>query len=646
MNRLAVILLGVLSSASATAETVQDLRYGVTLYYFYQQDYFNALTELTAAAATQSLPHHADQASLLKGGMSLSYGLDRDAEASFTHWLTTPPAVPLTAEDGSALDDEVVEAAEQALARWQRQHKRAWFYLGRLNYQRGDDARALTALQQLDNAFAGDGSTASKKETEKNQSIQQESHYLQAKLLLQQGAMDAAASMAAKLPANSVYLPYYWYNRGGQLALKGDWLAAAEAYKQLDQLVLETDVEKTLRDRALTAAGFAQLHEQNMELAIADFSQVRLDSPMADRALLGLGWAQLQAGKPENALAPWQQLRSESLLQSGVQEVYLALPYAYEQLDADAAALNEYEFARDAFSQELVKVTAAIDDYKNQPLADLFGFDISADSDWLLPEEIHPVTDNAPYLSHLFARHSFQSAVKDYRDLISLRHYLARAQERLQVLRIVDSEQQALWQRLIDGGELDQYRQRFQELTVAHEILEQRIAAASADNSGRLLADEQRMDLWRRLERSEDTFIAIHKTGEVSSKEREQLIRYRGLLLWDDSENYPMALWELKKMRVQLSQTLEQAKQQLASVEQTVAQRSQSLFLARIDQLAASTDQQQLSVAEKLAEQEQTIRQLAVTELEQQHQQLRFYLGKAKLSIARLYDENSQETAR
>ncbi|WP_145999145.1 lipopolysaccharide assembly protein LapB [Oceanicoccus sp. KOV_DT_Chl] len=617
LNRLAVVLLTALASAPVATETVQDLRYGVTLYHFYQQDYFNALTELMAAEETRSLPHHADQAALLKGGMSLSYGLGRAAEATFQQWLTTP--------------------TEQDSTRWQQQHQRAWFYLGKLNYQRGEDARALSALQQV---------TAATVTESIDSNLQQESFYLQAKLHLQLGELQAAATAAAQLSEDSIFLPYYWFNRGGQLAAGGDWSAAAEAYDNLSQLSLSTDVEKTLRDRALTAAGFARLQEQQLDAAIAHFSQVRLNSPMVDRALLGLGWAHLQAGQPEQALTPWQQLRSQSLLQSGVQEVYLALPYAYEQLDADAAALREYEFARDAYAAELDQLAAAIESYRQQPLLQLFGFEMDAESDWLLPEEIHPAADNAPYLSHLFARHSFQSAVKDYRDVISLQHYLQHANERLQVLKIVDAEQQALWQRVIDGDELAQYQQRFQQLSAAVAALEQRITAAREDVSGRLLVDERRRDLWRRIERSEVLAKQLQPAGQVSKFEREQIRRFRGLLLWEDSEQYPVELWKLEKMRSDLSITLAQAQQQLAAVEATVANRAQSLFLSRIEQLAQTTEQQQVLVEQRLKQQADLIRQLAIDELEQQQQQLGFYLGKAKLSIARLYDENSEETAR
>ncbi len=616
LGRMAGSCLLLLLSGTAASETVQDLRYGVTLYHFFQQDYFSAISELMVAEETGQLPHHADQASLLKGGMSLSYGLDRDAEVSFQQWLTDWP--------------------KQPSERWQRQHQRAWFYLGKLNYQRGEDERALAALKEL--------SKQDNQSSKTSTAIQQESLYLRSKILLNQGQFEQAEALAQQLPKDSQYLPYYWFNRGSQLAAVGDWSAAARAYTTLNQLNLTSDIDKMLRDRALTAAGFARLQLQQIDSAIDHFSQVRLNSPMADRALLGLGWAHLQTENAQAALAPWQQLRQQSLLQTSVQEVFLALPYAYEQLEADAAALREYEFARGAFEQEIQQLMVAIQSYQQQPMAELFGFDVSLNSDWLIAEEIQPTSDKAPYLSHLFARHRFQSAVKDFRDLINLQRYLVRAEERLQILNLVDTEQQLLWNRIIDDGAVEEYQQRYQQLVQAAEEIDQRIILAQADKTGRALADQQGLELWQLIEQSEQRIQTLLAAGESTDFEQEQLRRFRGLLVWQDSEQFPNELWQLRKARAELSTAIEACQQQLTSLQQTVANRQQSAFAPRIAELVSRNRQQQNNVQNQLAQQEASIRQLAITELQQQQQQLQSYLGKAKLSIARLYDKHSKET--
>ena len=627
-------------SWGAVAETVQDLRYGVTLYHFFQGDYFNALTELTAAQALSTDPesplrlHHEQSASLLRGGMSLSYGLDRAAEASFQQWLSASPV-----EESSAWTKFLTRKESSA---WQKQHQRAWFYLGKLNYQRGDRQRALAALQQSQAASVQPGRRPGS--VSKADVLSQESLYLQAKLYLQEGELEQASALMNQLPKSAIYWPYYWFNRGSQQAAAGDWAAAAASYLQLQTLSLTDEVDKTLRDRALTAAGFALLQIDDIPTAIQAFSAVRLDSLTSDRALLGLGWAQLQRGEPEQALAPWQALRSQSLLQSSVQEVYLALPYAYEQLQADAAALREYEFARNALSQEIDQLDIALRSYLDEPLEQLFGLDVTAGSDWLIAEEIQPLGDSAYYLSHLLARHDFQAAVKDYRDLINLRGYLQKADERLQVLQLVDNEQQALWQRVIDSGANEGHQQQYQQLQQAVVQLDQRIADAKADLSGRQLGDKKRLELWGLIERSQENFQSLDAVGQVTEFEADQLRRFRGLLLWEDSEQYAAALWDLQKQRKELAAVMEQSEQGLTTLQQTITQRQQPQASLRIQTLMARTQVQQRQVQEQLAVQEQAIRTLATEELQKQQLRLNAYLGRTQLSIARLYDKYSEDT--
>ena len=54
-----------------------ELAYGVVLYEFFQQRYFDAMVELGAAQQRAQLQHNAGEAELLRGGMSLSYGMER-----------------------------------------------------------------------------------------------------------------------------------------------------------------------------------------------------------------------------------------------------------------------------------------------------------------------------------------------------------------------------------------------------------------------------------------------------------------------------------------------------------------------------------------------------------------------------------------
>src|SRR5690242_5349853 len=74
---------------------VQDLHYGDVLFYFYQDDDFEAITRLNAYEQWGLMPHHSADSQLLLGGLYLSLGLHNEAGKRFQELLTpeTPDQV-------------------------------------------------------------------------------------------------------------------------------------------------------------------------------------------------------------------------------------------------------------------------------------------------------------------------------------------------------------------------------------------------------------------------------------------------------------------------------------------------------------------------------------------------------------------------
>ena len=102
-----------------------------------------------------------------------------------------------------------------------------------------------------------------------------------------------------------------------------------------------------LRDRANLALGFAYLQAEQAGSAPAPpLERVRLNGPYSNKALLGIGWADAALGDYQGALTPWMELRNRNLLDAAVQESYLAVPYAFGKLNANAQSAEYYESAR------------------------------------------------------------------------------------------------------------------------------------------------------------------------------------------------------------------------------------------------------------------------------------------------------------
>ena len=109
---------------------IRDLHYGDVLFYYYQNDDFEALTRLLAYDQWRRMPHHKDEAQLLIGGLYLSLGMHNEAGERFQRLLTLD--VPTGVRN------------------------RAWFYLAQIWYARGYLDKADAALRKINGRMSPD----------------------------------------------------------------------------------------------------------------------------------------------------------------------------------------------------------------------------------------------------------------------------------------------------------------------------------------------------------------------------------------------------------------------------------------------------------------------------------------------------------
>src|SRR5438046_289216 len=266
---------------------VRDLHYGDALFYFYQDDDFTALTRLLAYEHWGRVPHHAEDAQLLEGGLYLTLGMHNEAGERFERLLTND--VPTGVRN------------------------RAWFYLAQVWYVRGYLERAAAALRKVN------------------------------------GRMSRARA------------------------------------------------------------------------------RVRLNGPYSNKALLGIGWANAALGDYQGALTPWMELRSRDVLDAAVQESYLAVPYAFGKLNANAQSAEYYENAVKSFDTETGRLDEAIARIeKGDMLERVLGTDLGVRYGWFWQLKSLPDAPESRYLYAVLAGHDFQEGLKNYRDLLYLNGTLER----------------------------------------------------------------------------------------------------------------------------------------------------------------------------------------------------------------------------
>ena len=176
---------------------------------------------------------------------------------------------------------------------------------------------------------------------------------LLAQLMLRQGRYDDAIAALQSWHGAPDWTAYAQFNLGVALvrkepAARGDRLSRPRGQ--------DGDAGRgaagSLRDKANLALGFAYLQSKRPAEARPILERVRLEGPFSSMALLGVGWADSSLGEFKRALVPWLALRKRNLLDSAVQESYLTVPYAYNQLGAPGQAAEYYSSAIDSFDAE------------------------------------------------------------------------------------------------------------------------------------------------------------------------------------------------------------------------------------------------------------------------------------------------------
>jgi hypothetical protein len=588
---------------------IRDLDYGDVLFHFFQDDYFGALVRLEAARDFGRMPHHDAEAELLAGGLYLSLGLHAEATRIFNRLLAG--SVPQSVSD------------------------RARFYLARIGYQRGYYDEAWHSLQQIRGVLPGQ--------------LESEKRLLAANVLMAQGRYAEAASSLQAAGAVDDWAPFAQFNLGVALVRSGDAVQGRRWLESVGTMQASTDEERSLRDRANLALGYSMLQQRDAEPAVAALTRVRLDGPYSNRALLGLGWAEADAKRPDRALVAWLELREGRLLDSAVDESYLAVPYAYAQLASNGQAAKQYRFAVQAYAQEGRRIDESIAAIRGGGFLDsvLAAAPKSDTIGWLWQLQKVPDAPQTRYLYHLLASHEFQEGLKNYRDLRIMQRNLDGWRESLAAFdEMVATREQASREReprrvaTLAGADLD-------GLAGRQATLEKRVSEIESSRDVAALATDAEGQQWRQLADIE-VRIAMLPDGpqRASLAERERLLR--GALLWQMDADYKV---RLRRVKVDLRETgalLAEARGRVEQVDAAgaAAPRNTSAFASRVRELAARVDEIGPRIDAASAAQEHVLAAIAVAELEAQKRRLASYATQAQFALAALYDGASAGVTR
>lgn len=590
---------------------VKDLAYGVSAYHFYQKDYFTAISRLMVAEQQQELANESQRAELLKGGIQLAYGLDEQAENVFSTLLSS------RSENSYGITDE--------------NKQNAWFYLGKLRYQRGEYSSAIKAFNSIsslnDNAV-------------NSSSTYDEMIYLKSLSLLKTGGGNNQ-----NFDQDSRFWPYYLYNLAIHKLQAGQVTAGQQDLLRFTSIHPSDKYHQAIKDRAIIALGFSLLSSGDVDKAMSSFELLSPESLLLENGLLGYGWSLVKSDKYQQAIAPWQHLQQRPLFHPSVQEVHLALPYVYEKLNHRAEALQAYQLAIDAYKTQLTQLNKLREVFLNQKISELFSLSKQEDQDqWLYAKDISTLSEYNQYLSHLISLNSFQRDVKNYRDVTLLTDFLLQANNKLSLLKTIEDQQSNAWQKLIDNGDLKTLENNYKVLNqqfkhienLVSNISKQKLEITESENA---IANEDSQQLWSMIQASENLISELKQKQQDVKQQEEYLSRLKGVLIWQNSERFSENIWQLKKQQMNIKQLLNVSQVQLGKVIYATNNKKQRYFSQRINSLKTEV-QNKLDISSTLLSKlDKTIRQRAINELDIQQQRITSYLSQAQLSVARLYDQ-------
>jgi hypothetical protein len=608
IRALRLMLAGAVGIAAGAAparaderHVVKDPHFGEVLFYFFQENYFSALSRLMVAQHFGRVPHHDQEAELLRGGMLLSYGLDQEAGRIF---------------------QALIDAGAAPGVR-----DRAWFYLAKIRYQRGRIADAEYALGRVRGALPGE--------------LEDERLVLHAVLLMRRKQYGEAILMLKRTSGKSGWAAYGRYNLGVALIQAGLRDGGIALLDEIGRDPARGEELTALRDKANVALAYSFLQSNAPARAEAYLERVRLNGLMSNKALLGLGWAHAALNEYERALVPWMELADRSMADTAVQESLLAVPFALGKAGAYRQSLERYERALDAYTREIARLDESIAAIRRGALvANILRDNPGEESGWLWRVRRVPDTPEGRYLMELLASNDFQEGLKNYRDLEFLSRNLDAWASSIATYRdILAVRREGFAERLprAIAGERALHLERLRADYLAET---RRLARIESEENAEALAGEKERMLASRLERVRAALGRVADPAErEAAQEKHRLLR--GLLTWDLSAQYSMRLRNENKALQETGRLISEAEARRDELSRAQAEAPARFdeFDRRIEALRVRVSLAQAGVRAGARAQEEYLAELAVDQLSRQRDQMVAYIAQARFAVAQIYDQ-------
>ena len=622
MLRLIAILTGLILLTVNTAaagmsapKELKDLYFGESLYYAFQEEWFDAIARLDTELAQHhrlderemdSLYYHINHAEFAVGDFELAYRMHQRAGRAIT----------------AVIEGNVEEAVRNE----------AIYRLARIYFQKDQPANAQFAVERIGGVIP-----------EENR---EDLTFLRAQIHMANGNFDEAVEILRGLNKTEKYEGFAAYNLGIALVKSGKTQKGRYYIDMAGQVEGDQPLTLAIRDKANLVLGSKLLEEKKYEDAKITLDRVRLEGPFSNRALLGSGWADAYQGKYERALVPWSALIRREVTDASVQEAMLSVPYAYGKRNVYSKAALMYDSALVKFRSEIDKLDASIKRiHDGHFLTALVREELKQDANWVVKLRSLPQTPETYYLLELMASHDFQESLKNYLDLEQLRKKLETWKSDLIAFEDLIAHRRAYYHPLLPAIDKEfrrldsQMRLRLEQRNRIEKRLKNMLVVPRPD----YLATSEERILSAQIARLEEMLgqggISTNKAINAS------ISRLRGVMTWNIYTQYDRRLTEAYKHLGELNDEIDLLKKQYTSFVRTRQAATQSYegYEEGIRRFWVRIGGAHEKLEELMDRQGHMLEAMAVNELTRRRERLSACEVKARFAMADSYDRATRE---
>ncbi|MFW2371637.1 MAG: hypothetical protein ACN4GM_00830 [Gammaproteobacteria bacterium] len=586
-----------------THHSVTDLSYGVSLYHFFQDKYFSAISDLIVAKHYRRLDTQDKNPELLLGGMYLSYGLPQKSSEIFNELL-----------------DQKDNNASASV------RDRALYHLGKNYYQAGLMSKAEQSLIKITDTL--------------NDQHEAERLYMLANIYLSNNRLDESLNLLNLIPGGTTWEDYIKFNTGTGLIKaerKDEGTSLLEGMGSNDSYNYE---KKILKDKANIALAYTALNSQEYQKANVYFERVRLNGSQTDDALLGLGWAWYSQGAIEKALASWFELSKQRQSSPAKHEALIAIPYAFEKINNHDQALHEYDKAIDNYKQDIKELNHLIQSIQSGRFIEqlnpgTLGTESSLPASIL--KNIDPITNK--YLSELFTSHKFHQSLQNYQELSYLFYTLNHWRNNLPALEIILNEKRKAYNSKLKQGVQRPKINRARQLHSQRNTLALHVQKLSKNEQTMELVSDKEREKLSMLVKARKTIKKIHNQEDLQ-EENDKIRLLNGLMHWDITTSYARRLWDTQKNLNELDHAIKKMNTSIKSLSNTWQQAPTRFggFHQKIKDKKTRINQLKSRMYAALKEQEQSLSKMALNTAIEYSNRLKMYHDRALFAKARIYD--------